>query len=124
MAKESEEKQPEIILINPYADIDAHNLPDVGDYVDPEQFIPVVLSALDHIGEVFGLLDYKDMEGDLGAYMLLTVYDYKTDDIVMISTGSMFVMPVIRTLFASNIPPCRFKFEKLGRSYKLVRAGK
>lgn len=124
MVKQEKQQETQVIVLNPYKDIDFNNIPNANDQIDLEQFVPPVLSGKEHIGELFALLDYQILSGedsDYGKdYMLLTVYDYKTDDIVMMSTGSQFVMPAVQALVDNSLTPCKFRFEKLGRSYKMV----
>jgi len=126
MAKNKETKQ-EIIVIDPYSKITADMFTAIPDDVNIEQFAPPLLKPKEHFGEVFGLVDYDEMEADTESeydndWMLLTVFDFQADSIAVMSTGSQFVMPVVRLLAETGSLPCLISFEKLGRSYKIVRA--
>ena len=123
MAKSEEKTPPEIIVVDKYANMDFSNVKAVGSLVDLEQFVPPIYSGKEMIGKPLVLLDYQLMDAESGDFdnewMLLTCHDFETDDRILVSTGSMFVMPAVQHIVDTLKEPVTFQFVKLGRSYKI-----
>ncbi len=91
----------------------------LSDYMSPEEARPPIHGVDEFLGQELILVAAEHQHGNYGEYLLLTCSLEGSDEIFLISTGSMPVMRQVNAVKPRELP-LPIRFERAGKGYVIL----